>query len=94
MSHGTLSFIGLMDGEAVYNLVRPDGSRAWIKQPFSPSPPHYDEDGLPVWQWDLNVDHPTLTPSFDHTEPDGTHIHLFLRRGVIHLLTDSNVSLS
>lgn len=46
----------------------------------------------PVWQWDGNVDFPTVTPSvrfFMPGDPDETECHHFLKAGTLQFCGDS-----
>lgn len=51
--------------------------------------------GGPIWQWDGNVDEPTISPSIlVYDTPVAPRCHSFVRRGQIEFLADSTHALA
>ncbi len=46
------------------------------------------------WNWNGDLEAPTLSPSVKHTYPDGTVCHYFIRGGLIEYCSDSAHSLA
>lgn len=76
------------------NTSLPPGTFAWNGDPphgiWSVCPcgcgtrtmlPLFREDARRGWQWDGNLDAPTLSPSIFHHKSDGPHWHGFLTGG-------------
>lgn len=78
------------DGAVEYEIKTPE-MRYRIYQPFKQGA-SLDINGKPVWGWDGNREHPTLTPSFLMDHPP-VHLHLFIRSGRVELCGDSNTEL-
>lgn len=53
-----------------------------------------DTAGRPIWEWDGNLDAPTLSPSILTRVGEGRVCHSFLRAGVFEFLGDSTHSLA
>lgn len=84
---------GPADGLVTYVLAEEDGSVTLMEQPFRRGAPCY-VGKEPVWGWDGDEVAPTLSPSFWCRDPrSGTMLHLYLLRGGVELLQDSEAVL-
>lgn len=80
---------------ATYEVIRPDGSTLRLLQPCLVGEARR-VNGSPVWGWDGDTTHPTLTPSYCCTlgSTDGNlRLHWFLIRGVIQPCGDAEMGL-